>query len=175
MSSGQSKSGVALSQCASQLLPIAGKRSSRLDRNWSRASLAASAAGALQRLLSSEAACLFSFQLTRLRLLRSMRAMRFGLRVDRLDGLGQAGQAVHAAYQDAGYAPALQLGEDVQPELGALAPGGPHPQRLPAPLHSYRQGQADRPVGDLALAPRLGHGRVEVDDRVRPLQRRRWG
>ncbi len=99
--------------------------------------------------------------------------LRFGLRVDRLDGLGQAGQAVHAAYQDAGYAPALQLGEDVQPELGALAPGGPHPQRLPATLHRYRQGQADRPVGDLALAPRLGHGRVEVDDRVRPLQRPR--
>ena len=44
-----------------------------------------------------------------------------GLREDGLDRLGEAGQPVDAADQDVGDAACLEVGQDLQPELGALA------------------------------------------------------
>lgn len=71
---------------------------------------------------------------------------------DRFHRLGQAFQPVTDEHEDVADAAVLDLGEDVQPVLGALAAvAGPQPQDLPPALGGDRQGHVDRPVGDRAV------------------------
>lgn len=64
----------------------------------------------------------------------------------------------------------LQLGEDLQPELGALAAvTGPQAQDVPGALDLDCQGQVDRPVGDLPVADLHVH-RIQEDHRVDRVQ-----
>lgn len=62
------------------------------------------------------------------------------------------------------------LGEDLEPELGALTAGaGPQPENLPAAVHGDPDGGVDGPVGDLAVTD-LDHQGVDEDDGVDPLK-----
>ena len=64
--------------------------------------------------------------------------------------VGQALQPVADEHEHVVHAAVLDLGEDVQPVLGALAAvAGPQPQDLPAALDGDGQGHVDGPVGDL--------------------------
>ena len=68
---------------------------------------------------------------------------------------GQAFQPVADEHEDVAGAAVLDLGQDAEPELGALAVAvlpGPQAQDVPLAVHGDPQGQVDGPVGDLALA-----------------------
>ena len=62
------------------------------------------------------------------------------------------------------------LGEDLEPELGALAAGaGPQPQDLPPTVNGDPDGGVDGPVGDLTVADLHEQG-VDEHHRVDPLE-----
>ncbi len=85
-----------------------------------------------------------------------------GLREDGLDRLGEAGQPVDAADHDVGDAACLEVGQDLQPELGALATLKPDPQDLALAVCV----DADRQVAGV-VADRLAVADLD-DERVRP-------
>jgi hypothetical protein len=87
-------------------------------------------------------------------------------RPDGLHRLGQALEPVADRHEDVADAAVLDLGEDVQPVLGALAAvAGPQPQDFAPALSSDGQGDIDGPVGDRAVADLHVDG-VDEDDRI---------
>lgn len=71
----------------------------------------------------------------------------------RVDRVRQPLQAVAHDDQDVVDAAVADLGEDLRPELGALAAvTGPQAQDVAFTLHTDRDGGVDPPVGDLAVA-----------------------
>lgn len=82
----------------------------------------------------------------------------------------QPGQAVADDHAYIGDAAVLDLGQDVQPVLGALsAVAGPQPEDVAVSFAGDRKGPVDRPVGDLAVADLHVHG-VDEDHRIHHIQ-----
>jgi len=91
-------------------------------------------------------------------------------RPDRPDRLGQALEAVADQHQHVGDAAVLQLGQHVQPVLGALtAVTGPDHEDVAVAVDGDRHGQVDRPVRDLTVAD-LDVDGVDEHDRIHPVQ-----
>ena len=87
---------------------------------------------------------------------------------DRTHRIGQPLEPVADQHAHVGDAAVLDLGQDPQPELGALAVAvlaGPQPQDVALAVHGDAQRQVDGAVGDLALAD-LHADRVDEDHRV---------
>jgi hypothetical protein len=87
------------------------------------------------------------------------------------DGVHRVGQALEAVADQHAHVPhaaVLDLREDPQPELGALAIAvlpGPQAQHVTLAVHGDTQSQVDRPVSDLAL-PDLDVNGVDEHDSV---------
>ncbi len=91
-------------------------------------------------------------------------------RPGRLDRFRQAFQPV--AHDDAHVVDTavLDLGEDLQPVLGALAAGAdPQPENVAFAIDGHTDRCVDRPVGDLAVAD-LDHDRVDEHDRIHTIE-----
>jgi hypothetical protein len=99
--------------------------------------------------------------------------LHHGLFPDGIHRVGEALQPVADHHQDVAGAAVLDLRQDAEPELGALAVAvlpGPQAQDVPFPVRGDPQGQVERPVGDLALAD-LHLDRVDEHDRVNRVER----
>ncbi len=91
-------------------------------------------------------------------------------RPDGLDCFGQAPEPVADEHEDVTHAAVLDLGQDVQPVLGALAAvTGPQPQDVPAALRGDGQSDIDGPVGDRSVADFHMDG-VDEDDGIDRVQ-----
>ena len=74
------------------------------------------------------------------------------VRPHRADGLGQAFEPVADEHQHVIDAAVLDLGQDLQPVLGALpAVAGPQAEDVAVAVDGDGQGHVDRPVGDLPV------------------------
>ncbi len=87
-------------------------------------------------------------------------------RPDALHGLGKALEPVTDQHQHVVQAAVLQLGEDVQPVLGALAAvSGPDAEDVAGAVHGHRHHDVDRTVRDLPV-PDLDVDGVHEQDRT---------
>jgi len=94
-----------------------------------------------------------------------------GLGVDGLDRLGEAGQPVDAAHEYVLDAAGLQIGQDLQPELGALCLLKPHAEHVAVALEVHPDRQITGEVAHCLPVADLDHERVQVEDRVDLLKR----
>ena len=84
---------------------------------------------------------------------------------------GRAFEAVADRDADVLDAAVLQLGQHLQPELGAFAAvTGPQPEDVAFPAHGDPDDHIDRLVADLPVAD-LDHDRVDEDHRIHRIQR----
>ena len=94
-----------------------------------------------------------------------------GLGVDGFDRFGEAGQPVDAADEHVPDAAGLQIGQDLQPELGALGALEPHAEHVAVAVEVDPDRQIAGEVSDRLPVADLDHERVQVEDRVDLLQR----
>jgi len=96
------------------------------------------------------------------------------VRPRRLDRVGQAFEAVAAHQQHVLHAAVADLGEDRQPELGALAAvAQPHAQHVLAALDVDADAQVGGPIDHRAAGADLHDQGVDVEDRVHRVERPR--
>ena len=88
------------------------------------------------------------------------------LRVDGLDRLREAAQPVDAADEHVLDAAGLQLGQDLEPELGAFGALEPHAEHVALAVEVDADRQVAGEVPDRLPVADLDHERVEVQDRV---------
>jgi putative transposase len=94
----------------------------------------------------------------------------YGQRPGDVDRVGEALEPVADDDARIGHAAVLQLGEHVEPELGALRRRGrPDAEDVAAAVDGDTDGAVERPVGDLAVAD-LDHDGIDEDHRVDPVQ-----
>jgi len=87
------------------------------------------------------------------------------------DGVGESLEAVADRDADVWDTAVLQLGQHLQPELGAFAAvAGPQPENVAFPAHRDSDHDIDRLVADLPVAD-LDHDRVDEDHRIHRVQR----
>jgi hypothetical protein len=83
----------------------------------------------------------------------------------------EPGRPVGAGHQDVGDAALAQLGEDLQPELGALGLLKPDSEHVAPAVGVDADRQTAGVVAHGLAVADLDHQRIEVDDRVERLQR----
>jgi hypothetical protein len=93
-----------------------------------------------------------------------------GLGKDGADRLGKARQPINQGDEDIGDAPAPELAEDPEPELGPLGLLHPQPQDIFLPLAGDAQGEIHRLAAHQALVANLDPQGVEDHHRVERLQ-----
>ncbi len=82
------------------------------------------------------------------------------------DGFRKALQAVNAGDEDVFYAPVLQFGHYLEPELCPFGFGGPHAEDFLNTVKGDTDGQIDGLVDDPAIMPHLDPDGIKVHDGI---------
>lgn|GEM_PF-4852226 len=93
------------------------------------------------------------------------------IREDGLNGFGKPFEAIDAGDEDIPHAPALQLGDDLEPELRAFRLGGPQTKNFLQAVQIDADRQIDGLVNDPAFLPHFNAEGIEIDDRPDFIQR----
>src|SRR3989339_1474199 len=97
--------------------------------------------------------------------------LNLGLRENRLNGFWKTLEAIDAGNENILDATVSQLSHDLQPKLGALVFGNPHPKDLLDAIHGDANNQINCLVNNMAIVAGLNPDGIHIDYGINCIQR----